>query len=52
VRIKPQGRIAVFEIMFGTEPQSDMKSLKEKALELVKQGITTSEEAERVISFD
>jgi len=52
LRIKPQGRIAVFEIMSGTEPQTDMRKLKDKALELIKQGITTNEDVERVICFD
>ena len=52
IRVKPKGRIAIFEVMTGTEPQAGMARLKERAMDLVKQGMTTSEEAERVISFD
>ncbi|MFA4966901.1 MAG: GspE/PulE family protein [Candidatus Margulisiibacteriota bacterium] len=52
IRINPKGRVAIFEVMAGTEPQAGMTRLKERAMDLVKRGMTTSEEAERVISFD
>ncbi len=52
VRIKPSGRRAIFEIMNGYQPQEGMRRLKEKALELIKNGITTNEEIERAICFD
>ena len=52
IRLKTQGRIAVFEILTGSDPDIKIISLKDKAMGLVQQGLTTSDEVERVISFD
>ncbi|HTY13142.1 MAG TPA: GspE/PulE family protein [Candidatus Omnitrophota bacterium] len=52
IRIKPSGRRAIFEIMEGCEPREGMKTMKDKALELIKQGTTSREEVERAVCFD
>jgi len=49
VRVKPQGRRAIFEIMVGNKIG---KTLKDNAMELLKQGITTGEEIARVLEID
>jgi type II secretory ATPase GspE/PulE/Tfp pilus assembly ATPase PilB-like protein len=46
------GRSGIYEIMAGTRPKSDRKTLLEDGKLKVRQGITTEEEVARVISLD
>jgi len=52
IRVQPQGRRAIFEFLIGSEVKIGRKTLKDSALELLQQGITTREEVERALELD
>ncbi|KAF0133276.1 MAG: type IV pilus assembly protein PilB [Candidatus Saganbacteria bacterium] len=49
IRIKPSGRRAIFEVMLGSSPQKDMKTLAENAMKLISRDVTTKEEVQKVL---
>jgi type II secretory ATPase GspE/PulE/Tfp pilus assembly ATPase PilB-like protein len=54
-RITPngyQGRIGIYQIMPGTTPSKNLKTLFDDGLIKVEKGLTTEEELARVISLE
>lgn len=49
IRVQPSGRRAIFEIMCGSKPNEGFVSLEDKALHLIRSGLTTGEEVARVL---
>lgn len=47
-----QGRIGIYEVMFGSSPQKNMKTLAENGMIKVKEEITTKEELARVVYLE
>ena len=47
-----KGRTGIYEVMAGTSPQKEMKTLLKDGLLKVKRGVTSREELARVVSLD
>ena len=47
-----KGRIGIYEVMLGTKPHREMRSLKSNGWRKIGQGVTTQEEVARVVFFD
>jgi len=52
VRVIPFGRMPVFEIMEGYSPNKGMRTLKDEALRLFAEGLTTKEEIAKIIDIN
>ncbi len=52
VRVKPEGRRAIFEIMEGFKPKDKMRSLIQEAERLLGENMTTKEEIARVLDYN
>lgn len=51
IKIIPQGRRAIFEIMHGVKPENGMRKLKDAAIELLEAKISTKEDVLRAIEL-
>src|SRR3989339_687343 len=47
-----KGRIGIYEVMLGTKPHREMRSLKSNGWRKIGQGVTTQEEVARVVFLD
>ena len=52
IRLTPKGRTAVFEIMEGSNPNKEIRSMRENAKLLIEKGMTNKEEVEKALYLD